>query len=452
MIRPSKKDLRVLICMFAVVVSSIFLFQYAFGGQAPFSKKVIYFSSPDSKAAFEKISFLNSLEIKIRLQAFGDPTINLLQNIFSLLPKSIFSNPGYLFILNAIIHSFCGFLVFINMRSKFSPKASWTGSSIFILNPTHLEWTANLLKDGIFIFGCLLLIFSISKIVEKPYISLQKKNIDFLFWLFGLLLIYKSRIYFLEIFGLFGLLVLGIIVLKYLRPSSVPQLHKEWKSAVVNFVAFGLLLFVIPICLGLFGKKYSRQDSQYLPASIVACPSESSSSQTESKLLSINDIKWKSSEMIPDSIEKKIFVLSVRRQGFLNSAGYSKVDDRIKIQSTLEFMCYLPKALLNGWFSPFPNSWFQKGSSEVHAMGRRILGFLSLFYWPLILAGALYFWENRKQRPTLLLCGISLVGVLFFAFVIPNIGALNRMRYGFYMLWIAFGAAYMTDFLLQKKN
>jgi len=451
-------------CLFLVSVGSIFAFQYLFGGQPPFSKEVIYFSSPDSKAAFAKISELSNLEIKKRLEGFADPGTNLLQNILSLLPAQISVNPGYLFICNAILHTVCGFLVFTILQTETSTKAGWVGASIFTLNPTCLEWTANLLKDGIFITGCLLCIFSIYRLIDTPCQSKIPKIAQSMgLWCIGLFLIYKSRFYFLELCAVFGLLALGNYIFEFLREFDANLFQKKRRNVFVPIVTFFVFLVLTPIWLGLQGRELCGQDSNFLPIAFSkghprshdsknpeALTAESISNKSVSHTIFINDIKWKPSTKVPEFIENKLFVLSVRRQGFLNSAGHSKVDEDIKIQSTFEFICYFPKAFVNGRFSPFPGSWFQKGSSEVHSLGRKILGFFTLLYWPLLLAAACYFLQNLRNKMALTLCVFSMVGVLFFSYLVPNIGALNRLRYGFYMLWIAVGAAYLTAIVERR--
>lgn len=433
--------------LFLGVMVSVFSFQYLFGGQIPFSQKVIYFSSPDSFSAFDKITYLRQLDTAKRLEAIGNPQYNLIQNTLSFLPGTCSSNPGYLFFLNSIIHTFCGLLIFFILKKSFTNTGAVVGMAVFVLNPTYLEWTANLLKDGIFIAGGLLCIFSIYRQIDKPCpTKIPKIAQNMGLWCVGLFLIYKSRFYFLDLCAVFGLLVLGFYIFETFRKFKAGLFQKKRGIVFVSFVASVVFLVLTPIWLSLQGKELSGQDFNYFPNAF----SQGESNNSVSHINVINDIKWKLSQKVPDFIEKKLFVFSVRRQGFLNTAGYSKVDEDIKIQSTLEFISYFPKAFVNGWFSPFPNSWFQKGSSEVHSLGRKVLGYFSLFYWPLLISGGFYFWKNRENNATLVLCGISLVGVLFFAYLVPNIGALNRMRYVFYMLWIAFGATYFVELITAR--
>ena len=118
MFKEPQTSLKACLLLFLVIASNIFLFQFFFGGQTPFSKDVYYFSSPDSKSSFEAVAALKNSELRHRLLAFGNPQFNLLQNLLSIFPASIFSNPGYLFLLNAMVHTLCGFLVFIILHDK----------------------------------------------------------------------------------------------------------------------------------------------------------------------------------------------------------------------------------------------------------------------------------------------------------------------------------------------
>jgi hypothetical protein len=437
--------------LFLGVMVSVYSLQYLFGGQFPFSQKVIYFSSPDSFSAFDKISYLHQLETAKRLEAMGNPQYSLIQNTLSFLPGTCSSNPGYLFILNSIIHTFCGLLIFVILRTNFTETGALVGMAVFVSNPTYLEWTANLLKDGIFIAGCLLFILCGLRIlgINASFFTAPKPTV-YLMAVTGIYFIYKSRYYFLDLICVFGLLIFFFALkdLFYLKPKNY---EGKWRVPISNVLAFILVFLFTPFWLGFKGRDIQKQGGNYLPNLFQLKKITDETSGDFKKILPVLDnINWNFSNLVPDEIEYKMFSISVRRQGFLTAAGNSKTDENIKIQSAREFVAYMPQAILNGWLSPFPRSWFEQGSSEIHSLGRKVLGCLTLFYWPLLISGAFYFWKKRENNATLVLCGISLAGVLFFAYLVPNIGALNRMRYAFYMLWIAFGAAYLVEWITAR--
>lgn len=451
MTQETKLKIYIMCFLFLGVMVSVFSLQSLLGGQIPFSQKVIYFSSPDSFSAFDKISYLHQLDTAKRLEAIGNPQYSLIQNTLSFLPGTCSSNPGYLFILNSIIHTFCGLLVFVILRTNFTKIGALVGMAVFVSNPTYLEWTANLLKDGIFIAGCLLFILCSIRIlgINASFFTAPKPVVYFMA-VTGIFFIYKSRNYFLDLICIFSLLIV-FFALKDLFSLSPKNREGKWRVPIANVSAFFLVLLVTPFWLSFKKSDIQKQDGKNLSNLFqLKKITDETSGDFKEKLPALNNINWKFSNLVPDELEYKLFSIAVRRQGFLINAGNSKTDEDIKIQSVREFISYMPKAILNGWLSPFPRSWFEQGSSETHTLGRKVLGCFTLFYWPLLISGAFYFWKKRENNATLVLCGISLAGVLFFAYLVPNIGALNRMRYAFYMLWIAFGAAYLVEWITAR--
>lgn len=112
--------------------------------------------------------------------------------IASLFYALITPKPYSMLPFNALLHAFSGCLVFWLLRNFFSVKAAVAGSLIFILNPSAMEWVAQIHRDGLFILGNLMvlaafLLFS----ADSNY--LRKHLIGIFFAISGAFLVWAAR-------------------------------------------------------------------------------------------------------------------------------------------------------------------------------------------------------------------------------------------------------------------
>jgi hypothetical protein len=124
---------------------------------------------------------------------------------------------------------------------------------------------------------------------------------------------------------------------------------------------------------------------------------------------------------------------------FLYQGAGSNIDTDVQLQSFKDILLYLPRAVMIGLFAPFPNMWFTSGV-QVGLHGRLLSGFETFVIYLIELLAAFAIWRNRRSlRPWLLLM-IILMGAAALGLVVANVGALYRMRFGFWLLLIVLGA------------
>lgn len=145
--------------------------------------------------------------------------------------------------------------------------------------------------------------------------------------------------------------------------------------------------------------------------------------------------------------------ISLLRQKFLSrypTAG-SNLDAHVRFDGLSDILLYLPRAALIGLLAPFPNSWFVRGA-EAGREGRLLAGFeMALIYLVEALA-AFALWRRPRRIQAWLLLLVSLGGVLALALVVPNLAALYRMRYGFWLLLIILGAEGLRQIFIPETQ
>jgi ankyrin repeat protein len=116
----------------------------------------------------------------------------------------------------------------------------------------------------------------------------------------------------------------------------------------------------------------------------------------------------------------------------------SNLDANVQLVTTTDLIHYFPRAALIGFFAPFPNMWFTKGT-QVGLSGKMLAG-IETFIIYIVEAFALYaLWQRRRQLSAWFLFLTAATGILALGFVVVNIGALFRLRYLFLMLLIILG-------------
>ena len=140
--------------------------------------------------------------------------------------------------------------------------------------------------------------------------------------------------------------------------------------------------------------------------------------------------------------------ISTRRAGFrLYHARASNIDPEVQFSGTGAIVRFIPRALVIGFFAPFPNMWVEEGSFG-HAT-RIISGLETLAMYFVYLAVALCVWRERRHQKMWLVFLVASIGMLALGLVVVNAGALFRLRYAFWILMIVLGSHGSYGFLNQ---
>ena len=145
--------------------------------------------------------------------------------------------------------------------------------------------------------------------------------------------------------------------------------------------------------------------------------------------------------------------MSTMRYGFINvnaEAG-SSIDKNKKYSNFSELVLYFPRALQVGFLSPFPSDWLKKGI-EVEVIGK-LFAALEMVIWYVLLLGFVYVMYKNPSviKPLLPLLIFSITLIVLLGYIIPNVGALYRMRQPYMIPFFLFGA-YGLRLMISNYN
>ena len=124
-----------------------------------------------------------------------------------------------------------------------------------------------------------------------------------------------------------------------------------------------------------------------------------------------------------------------RRAGFRSYISQaSNIDRDVQFHSPGDIVRYVPRALVIGFFAPFPKVWLQSGSYG--RAGRLLSGAETLAMYFMYLAVGVSLWRERRNLTMWFVFLIAATGMLALGLVVVNAGALYRIRYVFWMLLI----------------
>lgn len=128
-----------------------------------------------------------------------------------------------------------------------------------------------------------------------------------------------------------------------------------------------------------------------------------------------------------------------RRAGFrAYTSQASNIDPDVQFHSPRDIVRYVPRALVIGFFAPFPKMWVESGSYG--RTGRLLSGAETLVMYFLYLAIAFCLWRDRRNLKMWFVFSIAAVGLLALGLVVVNAGALYRIRYVFWIILIVIAA------------
>ncbi|HYK22294.1 MAG TPA: hypothetical protein VEV42_16255, partial [Pyrinomonadaceae bacterium] len=137
------------------------------------------------------------------------------------------------------------------------------------------------------------------------------------------------------------------------------------------------------------------------------------------------------------SLEKVARRISSVRSRF--AAAYynsgSLLDSNTEFRTASDLLAYLPRAVAVGLWAPFPDMWISAGQRVGNA-GKLLSGIETLVIYLLQVLAVVAIVREPRRLALWFLLAIVIVGVTALAFVVPNVGAIYRFRYVFWMMLV----------------
>jgi len=143
--------------------------------------------------------------------------------------------------------------------------------------------------------------------------------------------------------------------------------------------------------------------------------------------------------------------LGQRRAGFGRySAQESNIDSEVQLKTSDDVLRFLPRAAVIGFFAPFPRMWIERGSYGL--AGRLLSGAETFVMYFLYLAAGVCVWRNRRRSEMWLLFLVATTAMIALGLVVVNAGALFRLRYVFWIMFIIMAADTLIHFTILRTS
>jgi hypothetical protein len=140
-----------------------------------------------------------------------------------------------------------------------------------------------------------------------------------------------------------------------------------------------------------------------------------------------------------------------RRAGFRSyRAQESNIDSDVRLTDAGEVLRFIPRAAVIGFFAPFPRMWVERGSFGL--AGRLLSGMETLVMYFLYCAVGVCVWRNRRRLEAWLIFLVATMSTIALGLVVANAGALYRLRYVFWIMFIIMAADSLIHFTVLRTS
>jgi hypothetical protein len=308
-------------------------------------------------------------------------------------------------------------LVFKLAEAIFDHRSAWVATGIVAVWPSLLIHSTQLLRDPLLILAVLILVWTV--------VEALRRGLRF------------GRGLLMGVAATAAIVIIRIVRLPmwYLVCAAVGTailllaMHAWRKRQVVA----GTVVFAVLII-----------------AAVVATPRFQVYFHNQQELRSRRMLLHEEVQKLP--IEEQI---AARRTGFNSqideqgniapSEAGSRIDTEVKVRSSRDVIRQLPRAIVVGFFAPFPNLWLRAGR-EVGTGGRVVSGFETLLTYMLECVGLFGLWRARRRPAAWFLFVFIAIGAIALGLAVNNMGALYRLRYPFWILMVILGAGGLDQF------
>ena len=318
---------------------------------------------------------------------------------------------------------------------------------VFFFQPSVLISSTQLLRDPILILGFCFICYG--------FVLLSKKNSIWKWFFaiqFGLILLLSMREY------------LGILVLFFLLLPAIILVRSKKNIAPLILLLIPIILLefspqrevhisIAGIAAEVIAKEQVSQNqvSQNQVSQNQVSQNQVSQNQVSQNQVSQNQVSQNQVSQNQLSQNKSVYMaflnsiserVSSMRSGFINVNSYagSRIDADHKYNNFFDAVQYFPRALQIGFLSPFPSTWLEEGR-QTGRVGKLLSG-LEMIIWYLILLGFLYtiLKEPSAIKPLAVVFLFSVIVIILLAYVVPNAGAIYRMRQAYMIPFFLFGS------------
>lgn len=310
-------------------------------------------------------------------------------------------------------------------------RAGTIAAAVVALWPTFLLHTLQLLKDSLFVAAALALVLCVTTWLTRTY-GPRGAAVTCALTAVAVSMLLLVRSNFAVV--IFALALFGLILL--VARQLIERRVLYWNMACpVMILAAGMLLLSLHTTRDLQKLKHYPSDQSgqlksvagagiQVPTAVSYLPRAASG---EGRLYEAAD-------------RMALRVGSVRyRFTAIYSQSGSNIDSDVRFRHLEDLFRYLPRAFEIGLWAPFPRTWADAGRRVGNA-GKLLSGAETLAIYVFELLALVAVFRPPHRLAAWLLLSVSAFGVTLLGMVVPNVGALYRFRYTFWLLLIVLGA------------
>jgi Dolichyl-phosphate-mannose-protein mannosyltransferase len=322
-------------------------------------------------------------------------------------------------------------LVFKLGAELFDRRAALLASALVALWPSFLLHTTQLLRDPLFIVAMLTLLLICVRWLTREF-TLRSGLLYGLAGAFACLLIWLTRSKMWMVFILFVLLGAAFLILRQLRERR----WLPWNMATALLLA--ALMLSIPLVQPdlVVAQEPTEEAKPVTPVTASPCPGEpaTEAAQTVERPSTFLAGVWEKG----DEAVRQLGRYRRRFIMYYPEAG-ANIDPCVRLNSTSDLLRYLPRAIANGLFAPYPGMWLEVGGT-VGRLGRVISGLEMLCIYVIEALCVVCLFRERRRLPVWLLALVAVFGIVMLSLAVANVAVLFRLRYVFWMLLVVLGS------------
>jgi 4-amino-4-deoxy-L-arabinose transferase-like glycosyltransferase len=317
-------------------------------------------------------------------------------------------------------------------------------AAVVALWPTFLLHTLQLLKDPLFIMAALALLLCAVTSFGRTYGRVVGATAS-MFSILLVLLLSLVRFSFVLLMIAIALLTLVLLIVRQ---------AKERRLLFWNMAPALAVLLTSMLLLPFVSNQNIRRTKQFVsdqvgPLKDVADPA----------VQVPTTVRWLTAPEAngPANTERKHSGKFARRISSMRSrfaAAYansgSLLDADTEFRNLSDLARYVPRAMEVGLWAPFPSTWISTGKRVGNA-GKLLSGVETFVIYGLQLLALAAIVREPRRLSLWFVLAVVIAGVTALAFVIPNVGALYRFRYVFWILLIVAAMVGLNSFLAARQ-
>lgn len=361
----------------------------------------------------------------------------------------VYPDPYGVVLINALLHGVSALMMTMILLHWFSLRAALIAIIPLVISPYMMVWFSQINKDSFVLTGVLLIEYGLLRFVRvTERQSVREGLVSLLFMVPGIVLLWIMRPYLNQVL----LPIVGLVLMSGFwwranesRPSG---------PAVAVFACYGAIIIA---CLGLFGQGAASSETLRRFENFVPTVGAGGNSMSARCLDHIEKSVWRNESALPTCVNRKLRAMMGQRCLTLTlletqtspAISRSMVDADQWPGGSREALSYLPRAMMLGFFSPWPDAWnyvFRNGPSFFYTVVplEAVLMYVGL--------AALCLWSLRTRSWMILIpLGISVGVSAAYGMTTPFLGGLYRYRYPFWMMMICLGVAALAELGAPKS-